>query len=55
MDDNMKATLCCNTIDNAYKETRAKEGVIIYRDAGKCFDNAREENFLGALKKEKFI
>ena len=28
MDDNMKATLCCNAIDNAYKETGAKKELL---------------------------
>ena len=28
MDDNMKATLRCNAIDNAYKETGAKKELL---------------------------
>ena len=67
IEDNMRASLCCHTLENARKAYPDIEGCIIhsdrgsqytsteYRDdGGRCHDNARCESMWARMKDELF-
>ena len=46
MADNMEASLCCNAIKDAFKNTKAGSGVIIHSDAGSQYTSNIYKNTL---------
>ena len=52
MDTNMKATLCEQTLDNAYKAYPMLRGAVLHSAGGRCHDNARCESMWARFKEE---